>query len=82
LISILEKLKLEPIGFAVVKINNLNKVSVWAVIDELRSGDHIEILGFAKELHKAELIRDKILFNSAIAESETILEKGINIDKR
>ncbi len=82
MISILEKLKLEPIGFAVVKINNLNKVSVWAVIDELRSGDHIEILGFAKELHKAELIRDKILFNSAIAESETILEKGINIDKR
>lgn len=82
MISILEKLKLEPIGFAVVRINNLNKVSVWAVIDELRSGDHIEILGFAKELHKAELIRDKILFNSAIAESETILEKGINIDKR
>lgn len=80
--SILKSLKLEPVGFAVVRINNLNKVSVWAVIDELRSGDHIEILGFAKELHKAELIRDKILFNSAIAESETILEKGINIDKR
>jgi len=70
----------EPVGFAVVKINNLNKVSIWAITDELSSGDHIEILGFAKELHKAELIRDKILFNSAIAESETILEKGINID--
>jgi len=82
LISILEKLKLEPIGFAVVKINNLNKVSVWAIHDQLKASEHVEILGFAKELHKAELIRDKILFNSAIAESETILEKGINIDKR
>ena len=82
MISILEKLKLEPIGFAVVKINNLNKVSVWAIHDQLKASEHVEILGFAKELHKAELIRDKILFNSAIAESETILEKGINIDKR
>ena len=82
MISILEKLKLEPVGFAVVKINNLNKVSVWAIHDQLKASEHVEILGFAKELHKAELIRDKILFNSAIAESETILEKGINIDKR
>jgi len=78
--SILKSLKLEPVGFAVVKITNINELSIWAITDELRSGDHIEILGFAKELHKAELIRDKILFNSAIAESETILERGRNID--
>ncbi|MGI9340939.1 MAG: hypothetical protein ACR2PP_09940 [Psychrobacter sp.] len=70
----------EPVGFAVVKITNINELSIWAITDELRSGDHVEILGFAKELHKAELIRDKILFDSAITESETILKRGRNID--
>ena len=82
MISILEKLKLEPTGFAVVKINNLNKISVWAIHDQLKSSEQVEILGFAKELHLAELIRDKILFDSTIAEAEAILEKGINIGKR
>ena len=82
MISILEKLKLEPVGFAVVKINNLNKISVWAINDKLKASDQVEILGFAKELHLAELIRDKILFDRTIAEAEAILEKGINIDKR
>ena len=67
MISILEKLKLEPVGFAVVKINNLNKISVWAIHDQLKSSEQVEILGFAKELHLAELIRDKILFDRTIA---------------
>ena len=81
MISILEKLKLEPVGFAVVKINNLNKVSVWAIHDQLKASEQVEILGFAQTLHMAELIRDKILFDSTIAEAEAILEKGIDIDK-
>ena len=80
--SILNELKLEPIGFAIVKITNLNQVSIWAITDEVRASEHVEILGFAQTLHSAELIRDKILFNSAIAESEAILEKGIDIGKR
>ena len=75
MISILEKLKLEPVGFAVVKINNLNKISVWAIHDQLKSSEQVEILGFAKELHLAELIRDKILFDRTIAEAEAILEE-------
>ena len=79
--SILNELKLKPIGFAIVKITTL-KVSIWAITDEVRASDHVEILGFAQTLHRAELIRDKILFNSAIAESEAILEKGIDIGKR
>ena len=82
MISILEKLKLEPVGFAVVKINNLNKISVWAINEQLKASEQVEILAFAKELHMAELIRDKILFDSTIAEAETILERGRNIDKR
>ena len=51
-------------------------------MDEVRASEHVEILGFAQTRHRAELIRDKILFNSAIAESEAILEKGIDIGKR
>ena len=82
MISILEKLKLEPTGFAVVKINNLNKISVWAIHDQLKASEHVEILGFAQTLHMAELIRDKILFDNTIAEAEAILEKGKTIDKR
>ena len=80
--SILNELKLKPIGFAIVKINNLKRISIWAITDEVRASEHVEILGFAQTLHRAELIRDKILFNSAIAESEAILEKGIDIGKR
>ena len=78
--SILNELKLKPIGFAIVKINNLKRISIWAITDEVRASEHVEILGFTQTLHRAELIRDKILFNSAIAESEAILEEGIDID--
>jgi hypothetical protein len=55
---------------------------VWAIHDQLKASEHVEILGFAQTLHMAELIRDKILFDSTIAEAEAILEKGIDIDKR
>ena len=59
--SILNELKLKPIGFAIVKINNLKRISIWAITDEVREQvNTLRYLGFAKTLYRAELIRDKI----------------------